>query len=278
MPLPILSTHQPPPGRSDLVRFYHRTELHWSRQLAAEETPLDFGVVLFNPDLPDVADANMIFDAALSEEVSSADRAIAEAEAFFQSRGRRCRMWVLNPSAPQEQTQPLAEKLVDSGYEKRGYDIMHLASPPPGKIEEVGGLTIIPARASFRHARELSTVAAREWGRAQLGDAQVLHLEDPQTDALIAIKGGKAAALVSVLSVGDLGCIENLYVVENFRGQGIGRTMMSRAMEICMRSLFKHTFIGVNADNAAAVALYTRFGFQKVGDFVYYQMPYETRP
>ena len=41
----------------------------------------------------------------------------------------------------------------------------------------------------------------------------------------------------------DLGRIEPLYVAESSRRQGLGRTMMSRALEICARSLFKHVFL-----------------------------------
>ena len=50
MSLPIL-THHPKPTNDDLVRFFHRTELQWSRQLAEEEETLDVGTALFNPSL-----------------------------------------------------------------------------------------------------------------------------------------------------------------------------------------------------------------------------------
>ena len=57
MSLPILSS-RPEPTAADLIRLYYRTELHWARQLAEEEAALDIGTALFNPSLPDVADAN----------------------------------------------------------------------------------------------------------------------------------------------------------------------------------------------------------------------------
>ena len=50
MPLPILSTH-PQPSASDLVRLYHRCDLHWARQVAEEETVLDVGTALTNREL-----------------------------------------------------------------------------------------------------------------------------------------------------------------------------------------------------------------------------------
>jgi GNAT superfamily N-acetyltransferase len=264
MSLPILQVRQPP-SRDDLVRFYYRTELHWSRQLATEEAVLDVGVALFNPDLPEARDAHMMFDASLPDGVS-ADRAVAEADEFFRARGGRCRMWVINPSATPAAAQPLEGFLLAHGCTKGGHDIYHLASGPVGSVQEIGGITLIPARASFRHARELMA----EWGPPYIVDAMMMHLEDPQTDALLALKDGVAVALVTVLAVGDMGCIENLYVAEKHRGQGLGRTMMSRAMEICARSIFKHVFIGVNAANTVATTLYTKLGFEKVGEFVSY--------
>ena len=98
----------------------------------------------------------------------------------------------------------------------------------------------------------------------------MLHLDDPHYDALIAMKDGKAVARVGVLAVGDIGRIEPLFVSAPFRRQGVGRTMMSRALEICARSLFKHVFICVAPDNASAYALYTQLGFRKIGEFVQY--------
>ncbi|MEO6437362.1 MAG: hypothetical protein ABIP55_16585, partial [Tepidisphaeraceae bacterium] len=150
MSLPILSSH-PIAGLADLIRFYYRTELHWARQLAEEEVALEVGTALFNPAMTEVSDANMLFDAALPEGARPAD-AVAEADQFFASRGGKCRMWVMNPSAPADRVKPLVAHLSERGYQKGGYDIFHLTSQPQGPIKEIGGLTIIPARASFRHA------------------------------------------------------------------------------------------------------------------------------
>jgi ribosomal protein S18 acetylase RimI-like enzyme len=73
------------------------------------------------------------------------------------------------------------------------------------------------------------------------------------------------------LAAGDVGRVQHVYVSRDHRGQGIGRTLMSRAIEICARALFKHIFISCRADNAPAMALYRRFGFDRIGEFVAYQ-------
>lgn len=267
MSLPILPSHRAV-STADLIRLYHQTAVHWARQ-AAEETVLECGIAIVNPRLGNVRRLNQMLEASLGDGQSPPD-ALAEAEAHFAAAGTRCWKWVLNPAVPLERTAPLERHLLDLGYEKRGADIMYLAGRPAAPIQEVGGLQIIPARASYRHARALW----EEWAAAdqepQLAEAGMLNLEDPQTDALVALKDGTPAGLVAVQTTGEIGVIEELYVAEKFRGQGIGRTMLSRALEICARSLFKHVFLEVIPDNAAAVALYTKLGFRRVGAYVDY--------
>jgi GNAT superfamily N-acetyltransferase len=266
MSLPILPS-RPAASTADLIRFSHRTDLQWCQQIA-EQTQLEVGTALVNANLPDVWDANVVFDAAMPAGVSPAD-AVAEADIHFAAAGSRVRKWVTNPSAPAEQTTPLVEQLLASGWTRRTYDIMHLSGQPPGAVREIGGLRIIPARASFRHARELAVEAAAPI-TPQLADAFITHLEDPQTDGLLALKDAAPAAYVTVLTVGEIGCITELFVTASLRRQGIGRTMMSRALEVCARSLFKHVFLGCEPTNAPAIALYRALGFEKIGDFVCY--------
>ena len=266
MSLPILPSH-PVASKADLIRFYYRTDLQWCQQIA-EQTSLDVGTALVNANLPDVWDANVVFDAALPDGVAPAD-AVAEAESHFSANGARICKWVTNPSAPADRTTPLVEHLLARGFARRTYDIMHLAGQPSGTIQEVGGLRIIPARASFRHARELATEASAPI-TPQLADAFIAHLEDPQTDGLLALKDNSPAAYVTVVTVGEIGCITELFVTASLRRQGIGRTMMSRALEICARSLFRHVFLSCEPTDAPAIALYRQLGFEKIGDFICY--------
>jgi len=266
MSLPILPS-RPIASRTDLIRFYYRTEQQWCQQIA-EQTALEVGTALLNASLPEVWDANVVFEAAVPDGTSAAD-AVAEADAHYSANGSRVRKWVTNPSAPADRTTPLVEYLVANGFARRGYDIMYLAGHPASAIQEIGGLRIIPARASFRHARELATEAGASL-TPQLTEAFITHLEDPQTDGLLALKDNTPAAYVTVLTVGEIGCITKLFVTGSLRRQGIGRTMMSRALEICARSLFKHVFLSCEPTNAAAIALYRQLGFEKIGDFVCY--------
>jgi ribosomal protein S18 acetylase RimI-like enzyme len=269
MALPILPSRHAA-SAADLIRFYHRCDLQWHQQIA-EQTQLDVGTALVNPDLPEVSDINLMFDAALPNGAAPA-AAVAEAQKHFGSNRSRIGKWVMNPSEPADKTTPLADYLVAHGHTRRALDILHLAGQPEASVREVGGLRIIPARASFKHARQIAEENAATL-TPQLADATILHMEDPQTDGLLALKDDRPAAYVTVLTVGEMGCITELFVSERFRRQGVGRTMMSRALEVCARSLFKHVFVGCEATNGPAMALYHELGFTKIGDFVCYAAP-----
>ena len=267
MSLPILPSHRTL-DTDDLVRFFYQAETDWGRQLA-EEVTLDAGRALASRELAGVSDANQVVDAAIPDG-GTAESTVAEAAAHFAQHGSTVLKWVMNPSLPAARTQPLAEHVAAHGFHPRGYDIYDLAGRPAGAIAEVPGLTIIPARASFRQTRAIAEEAAAHFNFPQLAEAIVLHIEDPQTDALLALRDGAPAAYVSILNMGEVGYISELFVSEKSRGQGVGRTMMSRAMEACARALHRHVFIGVDATNAPAVHLYERFGFKRIGVFLFY--------
>ena len=268
MPLPILQAHTEPTPEN-LVRLFHRTELHWVRHVG-DEAQLDAGVAITNPQLPRVWDANTMIDASLPAGVSP-EEVVAEADAHFARAGSRCRQWIMNPSAPAAHVMPLAEHLTARGWAAVPYDIMHLSGRPAAPRAEAQGLTIIPARASFRHARALAEEAAAAWAEPQLADASMLHLDDPHWDVSIALRDGKAVARAGVLAVGDVGRIEHVYVSERHRRQGVGRTMVGRVLEVCARSLFRHVMLCVLPGERPAIELYQGFGFRNIGQLVAYR-------
>jgi ribosomal protein S18 acetylase RimI-like enzyme len=266
--LPILKvSHEP--SAEDLVRLYHRAILHLTRHLG-EEAALDAGTAFTNPEMDRVDDANVLLDAAVPEG-EGPGAVMREVEEHFRAAGTRCRSVVPNPAAPASMTEPLVAHLRSSGWRRHAADILHLSGAPRSPIREIAGLTIVPARASFRHTRALAEECAAEAGEPQLADAIMAHLDDPHWDALLALKDGAAVATIGVLAVGDVGTIDEVYVAKDHRRQGIGRTMMGRALEICARSLFKHVMLGVPPQNEPAQALYGALGFRKIGEIVSYR-------
>jgi ribosomal protein S18 acetylase RimI-like enzyme len=55
--------------------------------------------------------------------------------------------------------------------------------------------------------------------------------------------------------------LEELYVVPNRRGQGLGRALMDAAMEVARSRGAKHMDLGTSEDDVAARALYESLGF-----------------
>src|SRR5437870_8408826 len=171
MPLPILNTrHDPSP--SDLIRLFHKTENLWTEHMATAEA-LDVGTAYSNPELADVYDANNIRDVALPDDLSVED-AFHQVESHYASKNTKCFHWTFNPSAPPPRTQPLIDLLLSRGHRVFTNDVMalHRAALPP--LADISGVKIIPARASFRHTRQLMEESAARWKTPQLTDAKML--------------------------------------------------------------------------------------------------------
>ncbi len=258
-----------------LLRYFFQTERHWSGHFA-EGANLDFGVAFANAELSRVKDANRIFDVALPEGVSPQE-IFEQVTSHFAALGTRCNAWLMNISAPAAQTMPMVEWLTANGFREHQQDILyleHLKLPPPHPVVDI---QVLPARASYRHAREFAAeqMAASHDAemRAQFTEAFMADLEDPQYESLLALKDGRAIATVGVLTVGEIGRIEPLFVAEVFRRQGVARMMMGRAIEICARSLFKHVFLSCVPSNAPAQSLYHSLGFTKIGQMISYLAP-----
>lgn len=263
--LPILKTAFVA-DQSDLLRFFHKIELEWARALG-EETILGCDTVIVNPQLSEICEANSVFDAALAPGVS-AEVVFDQVRHHFAASGSACRRWLLNPSVSHDQITPLVEHLLQHGYQQTACNVLHLPRLPRTPIIETAGLQIIPARAGYRLLRDLMEEMAEN--APQRIEAALLHLDDPHFDALLALKDGVAVAVVGVLIVGELAGIRWLFVSEPYRRQGIGRTMMSRALEICVRSLSRYVLVGVNPSGEPANHLFKELGFEKIGQIVAY--------
>ena len=266
MPLPVLS-QAAAMSDADLVRLFHRTERVWAEQLGEAEQ-LDAGYAVCAPEFATLWQANRVLEAAVPPGTSP-EQAVAEAEGHYAARGARCLAWQLNPSAPADRTAPLVKHLLASGHAASAEDVMALAAPPRLVPAGLPGVTVLPARAAFRHARELAAEIAA--GDPHGTEAQLRHLDDPHNDALLALRDGRAVGRVTVLAVGEVGRIDQVHVAADARRRGIGRLLVGRALEICARSIFRHVLLSVRPQSEPAVALYRSFGFREVGTVTTYR-------
>lgn len=268
MPLPIIH-HEPSPA--DLLRLFEKTEARWSEHLA-EPVALDIGTAYCNAALSGRHRANNIRDVALPPGMSARD-AVRTVDDFFRSRGARCAFWAMNLSTPDAQNRPLVEHLLSQNYIRVVFDVLLLRHLPRASLPALPDVKIIPARASFRHVREIAGNAARSWGE-QVIEATELHLDDPQWEALLAIENGRAVAQAGVLTVGEVGRVNMVFVADDCRNRGIGSLIVAHVLDICQRATLRQVMLSVKPDNAPAQRLYAKFGFEKIGEIVAYAAPW----
>jgi GNAT superfamily N-acetyltransferase len=271
MPLPILQHGQ---SRDDLIRLFHNCDRQFAMGVCEAQT-LGFGTALFSQALPAVYDAQRVVDAALDDDTPTPAAAVEEVTRFYGGIGLNCWKWIFNPASPSARVRPLAEHLVALGYEQQTYGILYLARARAAEPRGAPGLHILPARASFRHWRQIAEEAASQWpdGRDQIAQKAVDHLDDPHYDALVAIRDGQAVGRIGVLTVGELGLVEHVHVATAARRQGIATLLVTRALDICGRALHRHVMLRCGTDNGPALRLYEQFGFTQIGEFVEYQRP-----
>lgn len=257
----------------DLPRLFAQVNHRWAEQLAEPEV-LDMGVAIVNAKLSGVADANQMIDASLPAEFTAA-QAVRKAEDHFASAKSVCRQWTLNSSADATAAAQLAEALRQAGYHKIEHDILRLHQAKLSPVENPPRLQIIPARASYRHVAELAEEKYLLSGSdtkliGQFVEAETVRLDDPHFDSQIAIRDGVAVGAVGVMAVGELGRLNGPWISPAARGQGLGTLLMSRAIDTCVRALFRHVFAEVNPSCPLAAALH-KAGFVTVGKWVFYR-------
>jgi GNAT superfamily N-acetyltransferase len=270
MPLPVLrnATAATP---ADFIRLFHQSQLEWSRHLG-EETELDFGRWIFNPDLPDSSDSNCLHDAFLIPGLS-ASQLLADMTERTRNAGVPWRRCSINPSAKIDQTEPLIDALKNAGWSPTPLEVRYRIPDKKGDgdLFSPSDLTIIPARASYRHYRQLM-----ELREPDTADIALLHLDDSHVDSLLALRGGQAVGCISVLATGEVGTLREWFVSADHRRQGIGKLLLSRALEICARGLLRHVMIGLPVDADTTARLWSARGFESIGEWKTFGGPPET--
>ena len=82
---------------------------------------------------------------------------------------------------------------------------------------------------------------------------------------LMAFEEDKAIGYVGLSAVLDEGYMGNLAVTEQYRRNGVGRSLMNELMRICRDKDFSFVTLEVRESNLPAVNLYISLGFERVG-------------
>jgi len=84
----------------------------------------------------------------------------------------------------------------------------------------------------------------------------------PEATWLVACPGGFCGTVQGVRERSGLGAIQNLGVAPTYRGRGLGRALLLKALYGFWRAGLGRAHLEVTAQNDAAVRLYRRVGFR----------------
>ena len=85
----------------------------------------------------------------------------------------------------------------------------------------------------------------------------------PEATWLIASAGGYVGTVQGVMDHGPIGAIQNVGVIPSYRGMGLGRALVRRALAGFSQAGLRRAYLEVTAENVAAVQLYRNVGFRR---------------
>ena len=85
----------------------------------------------------------------------------------------------------------------------------------------------------------------------------------PVATWLIVGPDGPCATVQGVMDRGPIGAIQNVGVVPEYRGLGLGKALVRRALDGFFLAGLRRAFLEVTAENAGAIALYRQVGFRR---------------
>jgi GNAT superfamily N-acetyltransferase len=240
----------------------HRSNQLYYKQVS-ECATLSCGVAHYSLKYPEIGAANQLREMIIPPGGSVA-AAFDEAERFYADKGLRCHRCVPAMGQPSE---PIEAFLVSRGWQTVRKNVMVLVRqeefPPRADVR------ILPARAMRKAYRQiiLADPIHPDGQREMYADVAADQLDDPQYDMYVAMVDGRPAGHGALFQVGDIGRIDNVFVLEAFRGQGVGMALMAHLLALSRRLAMRITCLQVDEGNAAALALYAQFGFEPAGHY-----------
>jgi ribosomal protein S18 acetylase RimI-like enzyme len=85
----------------------------------------------------------------------------------------------------------------------------------------------------------------------------------PGATWLVAGPTGPCGTIQGVIDRGPIGAIQNVGVVPEYRGKGLGQALLRRSLDGFHRAGLRRVYLEVTAENAGAVLLYRTVGFRR---------------
>ncbi len=243
----------------EILRLSLRAEEIFDATLG-ERINLDLGAAIISDEFPDIPAANQIRDITPPPPSHRPPEDIlAEVDALFAARSRRCHSWIFADARVPSHIRPLLER---RGYIHASRNLLRSLSPP--RLHERTDLTIIPGRASFEKLADLFDSAhtfKNDSIRMQFRLATSQRLDDTRIDNLLALDGTLPVGTLYFVTLGQLGFITQFYVHPDHHRRRIGSTLLARALELGARSRVRNVTLFCDADNHSAQPFYQKAGF-----------------
>ena len=243
----------------DTVAAVRRTHQAWFAYGTRQE-PLTHGIAFYSAERSQSPQLNQFREVLLAGDDASA--AWREAEGFFEARGLRCGRWV--PSSEQS-PQNLESFLADHGFRRVDTSALLLTAwPEASTLPEV---RLLPVRAVLSQYRRMVAEQTDAVGRLDPSFAQAaeMHVDDPQMDLFVALRGGLAVGFGGLHQVGDIACLRDIYVAPPSRGRGTGRAIVAHVVALARRIAPRVICASAPAGDQAALSLLRACGFEEAG-------------
>jgi GNAT superfamily N-acetyltransferase len=202
----------------------------------------------------------------LGDPGSSSETAIGLVEEWYAARGLPSQFHLDLPSSGQAADDPLGRVLVD-----RGYEVVTPTVVMTGASSHIGRLPDGAALVHVSGSLEPEWLAAYAKQRTTVpGVTEQLLTGSPGQLFLSTTDPTGAITAVGRMSVhpGWAG-LQAFWVRPDLRGRGLGRTLLHASGMLARRRRMSSIYLQVEADNAAAIALYESEGFRPHHHYVY---------
>jgi len=255
------------PSADALVRAIKRGDVLLAR-MAAEETQLEGATALVNPARSGIRRVNLAAEVHLPEGLTAGE-VLKGLDTHFESAGARC---LELQCTEQDWPEPLAEAAASRSYARREravYLLKEYAPPSP----KAADLQVIPGRAAYGQVAAISRLGARtrwagddEAAANQWAETRIDFLDEPRLELFLGRIEGQPVGYASLLSLGQMGVVEDVYTAPDFRRRGVATRLMAHVIGLCQRAQFEQVILAVDPDNPAR-ALYDKLGFREITRF-----------
>jgi GNAT superfamily N-acetyltransferase len=234
-------------------------------ELVSSRHTIDCAYAYTCGDYPDLAECNFVGEVVLADTPDP----VALVNAHFAERGLRCHRW--EPAAIQSPA-PVEALVSPLGFERRETAALGLSrEPAPAQCP----VRILGGRAMRRAYTAVVGQRSAAGGRLsdQLARHQLERLNEPQYDAFVALSGDDPVGMVSLLQVGEIGRICDLYVVPDRRGRGVAAALLAHVISTARRWSLRTLCARVALENDAALRVFSRAGLEEHGRIVSFSRP-----